>query len=189
MEYFDQQIIEMRQNEKEKKHTTLETGIYVNRKLIEFEPDQLFDGQIEMMLPAAFIDMPKIVAKVKYPSEYRPQIIKTSLDGTVNLTFNLLEVTVEDQEGLEEVAARFQAVIKQVNPVIKVKNQQIHHKNQNYQAFSYKSYGIDRPIFNLVCLTPVKDKLLQLCFNCPDGEQEKWENITNQIFQTIKVKI
>lgn len=187
MEYMDEQILEMRQKEKEKRHTTLETGIYVKKKLIEFHQEELFDGQVEIVLPVTFIDMPQLVADVKYPSTYRPQIIKTSLDGTVNVTFNIFDIKVEGSEGLEDVSARFQAILKQVNPAIKIFNyDEVVCENRYYRLFSYKSYAMDTQIYNLICVTPIKDKVLQVCFNCEYNDYELWEEIAKQIFLTIK---
>lgn len=189
MEYFDEKIIELRQMEKEKGYTTLETGIYVNRELVEFELENLFDDNMEIVLPTSYIDMPEVVAKVKYPSEYRPPIIKTSLDGTANFTFNLFDIMVEGADGLEEVAAHFQMVLKQVNPVIKIHNYDERVcEDQYYRLFSYKSYGLDMQMYNIICVTPIKNKILQACFNCPYEDRELWENIAEQIFLSIRIK-
>ena len=190
MEYTDEQILAMRQNEKEKRHTTLETGIYVNKKLIEFQWEQLFEHKIELMLPVTFVDMPKLVANVKYPSQYRPQIIKTSLDGTVNFTFNIFDIKVEGSGGLEEVVAHFQTVLKQVNPAIKIINyDKVSCEERSFRFFSYRSYGIDTSLYNLVCITPIEDKVLQVCFNYEYNYYELWEDIAKQVFLTIKAGV
>lgn len=190
MEYIDEQILAMRQREREKKHTTLETGIYVNKKLIEFHLEQLFDHRIELMLPVTFIDMPELVANIKYPSQYRPPVIKTSLDGTVNFTFNIFDIKVEGSGGLEEVVAHFQAVLKQVNPAIKIFNyDEVLCENRSFRFFSYKSYGIDMQLYNLMCVTPIEDQVLQVCFNCVYNDYELWEDIAKQIFLTIRESV
>jgi len=189
MEFFDEKVIELRQKEKEKGYTTLETGIYVNRELVEFASEKLFDEQVEIVLPTSFIDMPQAVAKVKYPSEYRPPIIKTSLDGTANFTFNLFDILIEGPDGLEEVAAHFQLVLKQVNPLLKIHNyEEMTCEERYYRLFSYKSYGLDMQMYNLICVTPIKDKILQACFNCPSEERELWEHIAQQVFLTMRMK-
>lgn len=189
MEFPDERIIELRQKEKEKAYTTLETGIYVNRELIEFASEKLFNEQMEILLPTSFINMPPAVAKVKYPSEYRPQIIKTSLDGTANFTFNLFDILIEGSDGLEEVAAHFQLVLKQVNPILKIHNyNEVDCEGQSYRLFSYKSYGLDMQIYNLMCVTQIKDKVLQGSFSCPYEEHELWEEIARQIFLSIRMK-
>jgi len=189
MEFFDEQIIEMRQKEKEKGFTTLETGIYVNRVLIEFALEQIFDKQVEIILPTSFIDIPDAVAKVKYPSEYRPSVIKTSLDGTANFTFNLFDIPTEGTDGLEEVAAHFQMVLKQVNPAIRIhKYNEMIGEEQQFRLFSYKSYGLDMHMYNLMCVTPIKNRILQACFNCPYDEYELWEKIAQKVLLSIKEK-
>lgn len=189
MEFFDERIIELRQKEKEKGHTTLETGIYVKRELVEFAAEKLFNEQVEILLPTSFIDMPQAVAKVKYPSEYRPPIIKTSLDGTVNFTFNLFDILTEGSDGLEEVATHFQLVLKQVNPILKIHNyNEMTCESQSYRLFSYKSYGLDMQIYNLMCVTPIRDKILQGSFSCPYEEHELWEEIAQQVFLSIRIK-
>lgn len=189
MEFLDERIIELRQKEKEKEYTTLETGIYVNRELVEFASEKLFDEQVEILLPTSFIDMPQAVAKVKYPSEYRPPIIKTSLDGTVNFTFNLFDIFTEGSDGLEEVAAHFQLVLKQVNPILKIHNDdEAVCEGQPYRLFSYKSYGLDMQIYNLMCVTPIRDKVLQGSFSCPYEGHELWGGIARQVFLSIRMK-
>lgn len=187
MEFYDEKVIELRQKEKEKEYTTLETGIYVNRELIEFSAEKLFDDQVEIVLPTSFIDMPQAVVKVKYPSEYRPPIIKTSLNGTANFTFNLFDILIEGSDGLEEVSAHFQLVLKQVNPAIKIHNyDEVICEDQHHRFFSYKSYGLDMQMYNLIGVTPIKNKILQTCFNCPYEERELWEQIAQQVFLTVK---
>ncbi len=189
MEYYDEKVIELRQKEKEKGYTTLETGIYVNRELVEFESEQLFDEQVELVLPTSFIDMPQAIAKVKYPSEYRPPVIKTSLDGAANFTFNMFDILVEGADGLEELSAHFQLVLKQVNPVIKIHDYgEMICEDRLYRIFSYKSYGLDMQMYNLICVTPIKNKILQACFNCPYEERELWDGIAQQIFLTMRTK-
>lgn len=58
-----------------------------------------------LMLPDTFVDMPSSIVKLKYPSEQRPQIIKTSLDASVNFTFSLFNQEFEDSQvgrGIEQ---------------------------------------------------------------------------------------
>lgn len=188
MEYYDEQVLQMRQREKEKGYTTLETGIYVDRKLIEFCATRLFDERIEIMLPKTFIDMPGAVIKVKYPSEYRPEIIKTSLDGTVNFTFNLFDIMIDGPDGLEEVAAHFQAVLTKVNPALKVNNYEAADcKEQPCRFFSYKSFGLDIQMYNLIGIMQVKDQVLQICFNCPYDDYRLWEEIAKMVVISTKI--
>ena len=58
MDYYDEQILQSRQEEERQKHTTLETGIYVEDDLITFQKVTLPDTRIQMFLPEQFIPMP-----------------------------------------------------------------------------------------------------------------------------------
>ena len=96
MEYYDEQILEARWEEERRKHTTLETGIYVEDDLITFSQITLPDTKIRLYLPEQFVVMPDQVREVKYPSLNAPDFIITSLDSTVNFCFNILPVQLEE---------------------------------------------------------------------------------------------
>ena len=49
------------------------------------------------------------------PSEQRPQVIKTSDDGTVNFTFSLYDTEFNERQ-IEDALGQFKAVIRKVNP-------------------------------------------------------------------------
>jgi hypothetical protein len=89
MEFLDEKILEFRRRARNEEHMDLESGMYIDGELMEFERVKLFDGKMDIMLPSSFIDLPSNLARIKYPSEQRPHIIKTSLDTSVNMTFSL----------------------------------------------------------------------------------------------------
>ena len=93
-EFFDEKILEYRRRARKEKYSTLETGMYIKDELVKFERQKLFHDKLSIMLPTTFVDLPSNLAKIKYSSEQRPQIIKTSLDTTVNWGFSLLNATI-----------------------------------------------------------------------------------------------
>ncbi|MDE6951985.1 MAG: hypothetical protein K2P64_13880, partial [Lachnospiraceae bacterium] len=84
-EFLDEKIVEFRSRARKEKYCTLETGMYIKNELIQFERKVLFREKLSIMLPVSFVDLPPDMVKVKYTSQQRPQVIKTSLDTTVNL--------------------------------------------------------------------------------------------------------
>ena len=48
-------------------------------------------------------------------SELRPQVIKTSLDTTVNFTFSLYEIELSEKE-IDSTIHQFKDLIQKVNP-------------------------------------------------------------------------
>ena len=147
MAYKDRYILEQRQRKKEETHQTLETGIYVDGKHIEFALTQLFNGIWDIMLPSDFIDMPRAVARIKYPSEQRPQIIKTSLSGRENFTFNLYDMRAENPESIRDVCRQFQAALRQVNRSIRIVETDEMEKNNLLKH--YPQLQLNQDTYNL----------------------------------------
>lgn len=69
--------MKLKRREKYAKYSTLETGIYIKDELVEFEPRDIPELNINASLPKTFVRMPLSIAKIKYPSETRPQMIFT----------------------------------------------------------------------------------------------------------------
>jgi len=76
-------------------------------------------------------------------------------------------------DDIKDLRQQFQTVITSVNPAIKIFNyDEAVCENRYYRLFSYKSYAMDTQIYNLICVTPIKDKVLQVCFNCEYNDYE-----------------
>ena len=91
MDFLDEKIMEMRRQEKQKELNIREDGLIVKGEKIEFQDTTLFQEKMLILLPTSFVDMPQKIARLKYPSEQRPQIIKTDLLGSTNFAFNLFD--------------------------------------------------------------------------------------------------
>ena len=86
MDFFDEKILELRDKARKEKFSNLETGMYIKNEKVEFERMFLFEDKMSILLPTILVDMPSNLVRLKYLSELRPQIIKTTLDTTVNFT-------------------------------------------------------------------------------------------------------
>ena len=91
MDFLDEKIMEMRRQEKQKELNIREDGLIVKGEKIKFQDTTLFQEKMLILLPTSFVDMPQKIARLKYPSEQRPQIIKTDLLGSTNVAFNLFD--------------------------------------------------------------------------------------------------
>ncbi|WP_332249087.1 hypothetical protein [Paenibacillus zanthoxyli] len=76
----------------------------------------ILDRQIAVYVPKSFNLMPPEEAKFKYPSEHRPQVIYTSSEGTINITFNPTETSLELEE-LPEFMEQMADVLRSVQPI------------------------------------------------------------------------
>lgn len=114
-DYLDKDILESRKMIRKSKYNTLQIGIYINDEVVHFTAAKILDERAEAMLPDTFVDMPANLARLKYMSEQRPQIIKTSLDTTVNFTFSLYGIELPEEE-IDSTIRQFKYLIQKVNP-------------------------------------------------------------------------
>lgn len=188
MEYYDEQILEARWEEERRKHTTLETGIYVEDDLITFSQITLPDTRIQLYLPEQFIPMPESVKEVKYPSLNAPEFIITSLDSTVNFGFNILPVQLEEGD-TKTMSSQFQNALRNVNPSIRISERVDNtaaDKGSEMSWFGFKGYALDGQNYNRMYIIRMRKTVLHGIFNCPPRVRDQWEGIVEQCFQSVE---
>lgn len=188
MEYFDEEILEAKRELERMKHTTLETGIYVEDELITFTQVTLPDSKIRIYLPEQFIVMPDMVKNMKYPSKNAPDFIVTSLDSMVNFCFNIFPVLLEEGD-TKVMSSQFQNALQNVNPSIKIKNiiSDIYTAQGNEMSwFEYKGYALDGQNYNRMYIVRMRKTVLHGIFNCPMRVKEQWSGIVEKCFLSVE---
>lgn len=169
MKYLDEDILEMREKESNSVN-------HENIQIVKFHKIQLFENSIEMKIPDNFKDLPKDLAKIKYPMEDRPSIIKSSPDTSVNFAFNLLSIE-ESNPPTEAVIDFFYNIFKKMQPANRfIDKKTIKKGNLPFGYFDFISPGIDEKIYTLMAFYVLEDRLLQVVFNCPSNMLEFWKN-------------
>ncbi len=187
MDYMDEEIIKMRRAEKNDEFKDIKTGVYIKDVFTEFEREEIFEKKLSILLPQSFVTMPEPMAKVKYPSEQRPQVIKTSLDTAVNIGFSLLNAPLKE-EHLEDTLKYFKRAMKNMNPAMNFYEEKlIEVENMKLRYFTFKSYGMDSPMFNIMFIAPYKGAMLHGIFNCLFTEREQWEDYALQMLSSFEI--
>ena len=174
--YLDETILEIKRQKDKEENINIEEGVYIKNEYVEFEEIKLFDESMGILLPKSFIDLPDTMKKIKYPSEQRPQIIKTSLDTSVNFGFSLLPLPIRNEQ-TKNAIKQFKTVLKKVNPsyvFYDLKEEKIGKKTISW--FDFKSYGVDFPMYNIMYIIPIRNKVMYGIFNCLYKDIEKWKN-------------
>lgn len=208
-EFFDEQIIDMINQAQENadgssdKQRTLETtvgnekpepescniytGIKILGKWIYFEPRTLAEGMVTMMVPKDFKPMDLEQAKMKYPSEHRPEVILSDGTGTVNLMFNFMEGKVED-EGIEVFRNQVFGMMQRVNPGIK--KQQLGTEEVSGKQIAYAEFSnpaMDGKLYNLMFYLAVEGRPLMGSFNCRTKDMKYWRKAAFEMMQSIRI--
>ena len=78
-DYIDEKIIPIKVSNTDESHQSLEEGYYISGRLETFSKEKYFEGLISVYIPNSFINMPDEVKEIKYPTNFRPDIIKANL--------------------------------------------------------------------------------------------------------------
>lgn len=185
-EFFDEKILEYRRRARNEKYSTLETGMYIENELVQFERRLLFGNKISIMLPNSFVNLPSDLAKAKYMSEQRPQLIMTSLDTTVNVGLSFVNVAMEVDQ-LKMLMEQSKSALKNMNPAIIFHESKVEDNKELPLAwFEFKSYGIDKNVYNLMFIVMAYHKMLHGSFNCSYDCALEWREAARQIVYSIQ---
>lgn len=187
MEYFDEQILNAKKQQKRNQYHSIETGFYIKDELVEFERIGIPPIQISLMLPNSFLTMPPALMKVKYQSENRPQIIKTSLDTSINFTFSRLPQFIKNEQ-VSLAAKQFRLIIQKVNPAnVFFDEGEVFVGTSTLCWFDYKSYAVDEHVYNLMYVMPLRGgAMLHGVFNCQHKDKDEWKGAALQAILSIQ---
>lgn len=186
MDYLDLEIVKALKTA-ENTNTDISKPVTIQGEVLEFVETKLFGDTLSILLPKNFVDMPKPIARAKYPNESRPQVIKTDLTGITNFTYSLFDMPSTDGQ-LLEAAKVTQTILKKVNPALMLLDdpQWIETEYTKSIWFTYKSSALDMLIYYAAHYTRIKDKLLYGIFNCSLEICNEWEAIVPQVIESIQ---
>ncbi|ADO54241.1 hypothetical protein [Paenibacillus polymyxa] len=144
-------------------------------ELIPLELRVILDGQMQVSVPKSFSLMPLEQAKFKYPSEYRPEAIYTSEDGTVNITFSRTESFLADEE-LPDFVEQMADTLRAVQPIRNWLGTQVivNHSGLSIRLIRFVAAGVDTNLYNEILLFTHAGQVMMGTFNCMESDMEAW---------------
>ena len=184
--YYDKQIIPLKVRSSEAESMSLDTGYYIEGRLETFSKEQYFDKLLSIYIPESFIDMPDEIKEIKYPNNFRPEIIKTNLVGDVNLSISLLKVS-EDTE-VKTLVTDFKNLLSKAHTGIKFLEYDELEKEGcvKMYCFDFIIPGIDERIYHKTGLGKIGRETVHVMFNCREPLSWTWKKAVNDILQNIK---
>ena len=184
--YYDKQIIPLKVRNSAAAAMSLDTGYYIEGRLETFSKEQYFDDLLSIYIPESFIDMPDEIKEIKYPTNFRPEIIKTNLAGDVNLSISLLKVG-EDME-IKTLVTDFRNLLAKAHNGIKFLEYDEFDNDccVKMYCFDFIIPGIDERIYHKTGLGKIGRETVQVMFNCREPLSWTWKKAVNDILQNIK---
>ncbi|HBA68857.1 MAG TPA: hypothetical protein DCZ40_05805 [Lachnospiraceae bacterium] len=181
--YMDMEILREREERKKEKYKSLEEGYYIAGQVVRFSRKKVME-RFYMFLPDCMKIMPEQMARIKYPSEFRPQEILTTADLSVNLGFTVFSKQFGAEE-MEELAKRMRSAIKRDHPDYAF-DECIKIEESGGYCFSFRSHAMDSDIYNGMLAVQMDRYAVLANFNCPYTEREQWEEPVMLMWKTME---
>ena len=186
MSYTDVQIVPKRIAAKKNRAINISNTVEINGVSYSFNRVHILNDAVSVIVPEQFGEMTEEAAKLKYPSEHRPQCIYTTNDGSINIAFDLPDYPLEKSQ-IEEKISEWKLAIKRVNPAYVFYIEKIEIlENTKIGYFDFKSYPLDQDLYSLIFITSIGGKLLLGTFNCPFVQYRDWKRLAVQMILSIE---
>lgn len=187
MEHMDKKIIELRNSIDNLKNKDITKKVLIKGEEFDFEEIKLFNNKLAITIPKTFEDMSLELAKIKYPLENRPQVIKSNEDGSVNLTFSYFAEQSLLEEQLEELHQKIRDGLKRMNPTIVFYSSEVIEKDFiKIVYYDFKSNTYDGALYNINFGAAIENKLFLGTFNCNITDVSEWKSVAVQMIASLK---
>lgn len=181
--YLDEAILQKREQIKKEKYHSIEDGFFIAGKIINFIPKTLMNS-FSIYLPDNMGVMPQELAKIKYQSEFRPQILLTTLDLSTNLGFSLFHRKMQDDE-IQKICERMMGAIKREHTDYRFFGCQKIPEIRGCQ-FSFRSHAMDTDLFNMMLVAQMAEQTVLGNFNCLYKDYKPWKELILATWKTMQ---
>ena len=185
--YIDEKIIPMKLETDNNISMSLEDGHYISGKLENLTKALYFNDSVSIYTPSSFIDMPDEIKEMKYPTNFRPEIIKTNLAGDINLSLSLLEEGKDAD--IETLQIDLRSLLSKAHKGIKFLEAKKLNKEGfvEINCFDFILPGIDEKIFHMMGMGKTDRQIIQVIFNCREPDANAWKKAVIDIFENIEL--
>lgn len=181
MAYFYEEVVAAREAKMRNTYSNIYYGMFIERRIVEFEPVEIIKEKFRMMIPCDFVTMPPKMVKIRFPYGNPSLIVKTSLDLSINICFFMMNYQTNN---LAHYAQEMMSMLSQINPANKMET--FSNVGVRLAWFDFKSVALDRPLYNIQFLTHIGKELLLGSFSCPYKVKGDWKNAAEQMICSIE---
>lgn len=186
MRFVDEDMVQLREEEKKKRYVSFATGFYIGREVVPFHRAIVFEEQMSVMLPRSFAPLTEELKKIKYPNEGRPELVMSSADCSVNFAFSLTDLPMRPEEA-GQIIGQCRSVIQTLHPANLFYDLRTETREEGTLAwFDHKSYALDGQLYNLLFVLPVGGRLMQGVFNCGFDLAGEWKEPALAVMRSIE---
>lgn len=186
--YGDEVFIQiLRERQEEARNKDIRQGnVFIDGRDMAFHEREIVKKQLWMWLPDEFDLLSGEMARIKYPAESRPEIIYSSQDMTVNISFSRKTAEMKPGEE-EEIRDEVEEMIRRLYSSGSIMDKQTAAAEKNRLAwFDFVSPALDMDVYNLIFFTSLQGKLLTGACNCLSGDKDEWKDVFLQMLASVR---
>ena len=154
--------------------------------MVELEYVKIFDNSIKVLLPICSKDVSVDVARLKYPSALRPQIIKCNPEGTVDFTFNQMQQDIPEEYLLVFLNMIRSNMMKQHSGVRFLTKEAEAGEQKNVVWTEYEMPAINGVSYYVMGIVKINQSIVQAVYNCDTRNKEEWKRIMLRSINSIR---
>ncbi|EPY12200.1 MULTISPECIES: hypothetical protein [Paenibacillus] len=161
--------------------------ISVNGQMIPLADRTLLAGKLHVRMPKTWRLMTQQEAAIKYPSVYRPSLIYTNNEGTVNLTINLTEDPLEE-EGLAVYTETMARMIRSVQPIRSWIDEGMMDSDEGERAgyCEFTASVLDGTLYYYMMFKKLEGSALLVSFSCSAMDMRNWKPVAHAMMRAIQ---
>lgn len=187
MEYGDENAIAIRREALRQSKWDISLEVEIDDVSYTFAERILQNQKISIILPEQFDVMRPEIAKLKYPSEYRPDMILTSPKKGVDFTLKYILYEDVSPEEIEEFTENLRMAGKRMNPATIYETVgKIKAVNTFVPYYACQTSAFDADLYCITFTSSIDGHLLLGGFSCIYEEREPWIILVKQMLETIQ---
>lgn len=160
---------------------------YIGNERLEFAWQELFSPYVKIMLPKTFLNLPVAFAKIMYPSEHRPSVIKTNPSMTINFAFSYFDAKIKMDEVITctHYYLSFMRHLYPGNHYIENSEHFIDKAHTRILGwYVFRNPTVEGYRYNIHAFTSIEGRLLFSMFNAPKEKFEEWKPFAIEVFDS-----
>lgn len=147
----------------------------------QLQSRKLLEGKVTILVPSAFKLLSDVDKRVKYPGRNAPAYVLSSVDGTVNIAFDVKQLPTKPED-----LPKIEAPMRQQFAGAKMNSSGIRKVNGNdLLVFDMDTPAADGTIRNLMVMTSLEGNLLVVSYNCLISRDPGCGALGNQLIGSI----
>ena len=187
MPYGDEENITARRAAQVRSKLDIAKEVELGQYLYSFKTRPFPALHFSMVVPEQMDEFSAEALVVKYPSQFRPQIILTVPDGSFDLSLQRMEKEPVQPEGIMEMVQTLRMAAKRMNP--SAVYAPVDWIDADIPAACFESWVdlFDGEIWQMTFGASIKGVLLMGGFCAPKEQSQSWSVLARQMIETLHI--